>query len=212
MLDVEAFIASILIHSDPDYDPKKAHEYYLRTRILQGKMDRKKSGTKGTGSRSSTNTAARAKQTSQRRAALKGAASSREQAVAQLRATGERRGNEIRAKLEAALKLISTHHELANKELTKKTDAKIANLPDMPNGLTRAQQAEWFEKRRKDIDKILGDAGLARSGISRKTQATSKQARQTAVAAKKKMADDMRASIDKARSDYQRKADSIRNS
>lgn len=210
MVDADTFIASIIKHSDPNYDPVKAHEYYIRKRVLEGNEAIRNAHAKK-GKKGSKSNAASTRLNAQKKAALQGAASSHAQAVAQLRATGERRQAEIKAKLQAAMERITKQSDADRANLVKQTDSKIANLPDMPNGLTRAQQAQWTEKRRKDIDKILGDAGLAKDKIGRGEKTNRETQSRANAAEKQKAVAAMRSSLDKARADYQAKTAAIRS-
>lgn len=169
MVDVAEFIR----HAAEDYDPAKAHEYYMRTRELK---PRTASGLKTTAKKEGWQEA-KEKLAAEQKATLDATSRAQEEAIAAIRSGAQAMREAIAAKLKDALSKLddSAAKELdriaaqRSEKLQKATDAanrKIAALPPIPANVSRAKAAQLAADRRQIIAQIKGDVKREREQIA----------------------------------------------
>lgn len=227
MPTVEDVIESALFHRD--YDPVKAREYYLRTRELKG---RRSSSALKTDSKKERWGYVKNQVTEEKKAAEEDNRTQRTETIEALRekASGER--TKIREKLKLVLSRLTedrkddlvdvTEERKADLErIQAKVDAKIAALPPIPRGVSKARRAKLSEERREKIAKIRGDAKVERSeisdaakderkSISEDTKAKKSTEQESTKATREKLGADLKTSIESARANYEKAKEDLK--
>lgn len=172
-----SFIFSILSHADPQYyDPVKAHEYYLRTRELQG---RQKTSDLKTQAQREGWSYSKSKIAEAKTQDLKNAADEQKAMVQELRGAAKEIRLEISAKLSAILERVSTDRhgkmstidENAKKELLRiesETQQKIDALPPIPKGISEKRRTKLSQERSDKLDEIRNESKSQKDGVKSK--------------------------------------------
>jgi hypothetical protein len=190
MMEVDEFIQDYLIHyANPNYDPAKRREYYLRTRKLKGRDGGRNvevDSSRGSRLRSSP------------RRPVKNLESDKndfENRIQALQAHAQERMREISNKIRKFV-------EQKQIRIDDKTQAKIDALPKIPKNASAETKARLAEFRRQEIAQI-------RATGAQEKATTSQNATERLDAARKRVVQDLRAAIEKARGEYQRSARDI---
>lgn len=169
MVDVAGFIHA----AAQDYDPVKAHEYYMRTRELK---PRTAAGLKTTAKKESWQDA-REQIDREQKATLDATSRAQEEALAAIRSGAQAMREAIAAKLKEALskldetaeterdRIAGRRAELLQKA-TDEANRKIAALPPIPPNVGKAKAAQLAADRREAIARIKGDVKREREQIA----------------------------------------------
>lgn len=169
MVDVAGFIHA----AAQDYDPVKAHEYYMRTRELK---PRTAAGLKTTAKKESWQDA-REQIDREQKATLDATSRAQEEALAAIRSGAQAMREAIAAKLKEALskldetaeterdRIAGRRAELLQKA-TDEANRKIAALPPIPPNVGKAKAAQLAAERREAIARIKGDVKREREQIA----------------------------------------------
>lgn len=204
----ESFVTAMLIHEQTRYDPVKAHEYYLRTRELQGR--RSTSDLKGAKKKEGW-AYVKSKVQEERKQTLDAASESNKAAVAQLHEKAMAKREEISNKLKQIMEQVTKEGTSAREQIDNEVKSKIAALPEAPKGLNKQQAAEFAAKRRDEIAKIRGEAVSKREAVSTFTKAKAGGERADITNQREQLASDLKGSLDKAKETYQKARDQIKS-
>lgn len=178
-------IDELIHYASENYDPVKAHEYYLRTRELQGRHS-----TKGFNQKQREGwTYAQAQVRQGTKAKIDQAQDAKKHSIEEVRAQAEMIRKEIAAKLRAFVEELSKQHsenattisENAKQQrqaIADKLKADIAAIPPVPKGLSPARreklQAERAEKIRALQGKAFADRQALDAGVASDRQTEQK--------------------------------------
>jgi hypothetical protein len=164
-----------------DYNPAKAHEYYMRTRELKGRDKSSKdppsktSGKTSGGGKGSTKKQAQAEeaergrlQADANRKTAEAAAEQHKKEVAVITYLASVYQKKIQQKFNEMFARIAGEKELSGKTLAEKqaaslkrineeAAAKIEAIPKIPENASKAERARLQEERQKALDLIRGD-------------------------------------------------------
>lgn len=195
-----------VLHAASRYDPVKAHEYYERTKQLKGSGRRGKLNDEEKAGIAYTKHVV----SEDRKQALERAAKENKASVEQLRANAQVRREEIREKIQAIMERISDESEDFREGITAKTKAAIEALPEMPEGLSKAERAEFAAKRREELAKIRGEASSKRDDISKFSKAWREGERKNSNSAREQVGVELKQSFEKAKKAYDSAKEEIR--
>ncbi|TXH16183.1 MAG: hypothetical protein E6R03_05880 [Hyphomicrobiaceae bacterium] len=180
----QEFVNSFLSHySSKYYDPVKAREYYLRNRELKGRRSTSKLTDEGKMVWDYT----KSQITAEKKLALEENANKKKEEVKGLQTTAKEKRKELSEKI-----------KLAMKGLSEETKKKIEALPKIPKGLSEKARAKAALERKEKIAKIRGEAKDVRLDT-----------RAGAVEARKKIGEDLKATVDTARTKYKELRDGL---
>lgn len=199
MIDLRALIDDILEHGESRYDPVYAREYYLRTRELNG---RRSSSELKTESQKIGWNYVKSKVNEEKKAALGSAREGNKAEIAQLRSNAEKRGEEIREKLRIIMENITTQAKETREDISEDVLAKIDKLPPIPKGISGPRAAALQAERRKQIERIRGDAATDRAKLSGDTKTVRGQERDLSARNRETVRNQLVSSIETARSKY----------
>ncbi|QFG13623.1 hypothetical protein PBI_SHEPARD_13 [Arthrobacter phage Shepard] len=187
-------------YSSANYDPVKAHEYYIKNRELKGRQQSTK-GMSDTQKEAWSYT--KNKIGGDKKAALTSSRNAQKAKLEALRKQGEATRTRIREKLEALLKSLEV----------KEIKAKVIEPPklfEIPENATDQQKALFREQNRRKMDtyrsKVASaeaDARKTNEAARKDASAKSKAAREASGAELKKLGTDLKAVVEKARTDYE---------
>lgn len=201
------FVDNFLAHYvDPNYDPAKAHDYYMQTRDLKGRKPRG-SAPKGPSAQSLANKAAAETKRHQRDAIrnsnqqlgvakkteLNNSANAQAARLEQIRSNAEATKTRIQNALNAKLA------EIAAKANLKFEPTKLIEIPKDASPKVREYLQKQNERR------LLVDNNKQRTAMvnaNKEKSAATQQAQQSAMAEMRKVGTDLRDAVAKARIDY----------
>lgn len=182
-----------------EYDPVKAHEYYVKNRELKGrpkasdlKTDKQKEGFAYVQKQLSDKTAAAGKM----------AAESRNKEMQKLRDKAKQRNAEVMAKIKSVLDKISSDAKADLERISNEAQAKINALPPIPKGLSKEQTAELAAKRREDIAKIRGDANAEAGKVREKVASSREGVKNFSAKSREVVASELKDAVGKAQVKY----------
>jgi hypothetical protein len=206
-MDIHDFIHDALEHAASRYDPVKAKEYYERTKELKGrrsgsglKSDRQKIGFAYTKNLVET----------ERADALAKNREAKAQAIAQLRASAEKRRDALREKFRSIMEKVTAKGSAERERISKEVQAEIDRVPEVPKGLSKAVTERLQEKRREKIAAIRGEGRADRVSLSDRASKYRSTVRASTTQDREKIKTQLRASVDKARSNYQAAKEQIK--
>jgi len=205
---VDEFLDQFFLkHGESRYDPVKAHEYYLRTRELQGR----RSASKLKGDAKKERWAyTKSVVGEERKQALEKASTGHKEGAQQLREKAQARREEIRGKLEQAMLRLTNESKVTRESIAQDVKSKIDALPKMPEGLTKQQRAVFAAKRREEIAKIRGEADQKRDDVSLWVDKAREGERDFASMDREGVASSLKDSLDKAKEAYEAKKEEIK--
>jgi hypothetical protein len=231
--DLELYVGDFLAHyASQYYDPAKAHEYYLRNRELKGNSQ------KGMSDQQKQAWAYTKDQIAQaRKAAFKGAQEAEQAFLQKARQEAQARGQEISAKLKAAieslfnkdsgetadaLKQLASEQKAKSDQIREKADQAIAALPPIPEGVSDGVRARLTAQRQIQINKIRGDAASELKSVDAETSTKSQKISDDAQAKRQTLSESAQAerdavrtqlqgTIDKAKADYEAQKQSLKD-
>lgn len=227
---VDEFIEDFLEHYASEYyDPNKAREYYLRTRELKG---RQKSSDLKSDAKKEAWSKAKAQNESEKQSALQLHAEKNRRDLALIRGLSQMQRQRIVEKFKDIFKKLSEEVQSESEDLAAKrkqdlekisadAQSKIAALPPIPDGVSAKRKAELTAIRAKEIDKIRGDANTAKTAVndahadavekaSEKTSDKREFVKTLNAGERDAVRDEMKKSLDRARSNYTAIKDRVR--
>jgi hypothetical protein len=208
---VEAFIAH---YADPYYDPGKAHEYYLENRQLAGKpvaaaTPPKKPSKKGKGPSAASLQAAARKASNQRQAEALAYSSKQISNHKKADSIATNEANKARvAKLRNDANATKTRIEQGLKDAIAKLDAstkiklEVPKLNEIPANASPAQK-KFLQEQNHKLQARADAKNRAAQKVANTDKTTGTKQENAQVRAQKlKMANDLKAAVAKARSDY----------
>lgn len=165
-------------YSSPNYDPVKAHEYYLKTRQLVGKHSTKGFNKKQREAAAFVRNQVGVKKKQQ----IDAAREVKKSSIEEVRAQAHQLRMDISEKLRAFSAALSKERSQESLQITKdsreqrhqiqaKLDADIAAIPEVPKNLPKAQREKLLADRAEKIQKLRDKAGLDRQALTEDTAA-----------------------------------------
>jgi len=194
---IEEFTRDVLAHyADPNYDPRKRREYYLRTRQLKGRS----AGSK----KSLTDTRGRVvNQRRQERAERKqGPPKTYAEAVNRLTQRAELAIGKILSRLDQWTNKFAAQAEAEQQKIVDEVQSKIAALPEIPKYASPARKRKLAEARRGDIARIRGQALVKQETLRSRLNSERRKKRQEVKRDVDKIRKGLKAAIKKAESDF----------
>lgn len=163
-------------YASENYDPKKAHEYYLRTRELQGRGTG--NSTKGFNQRQREGWSyAKAQVAKTKSSKINSAQSTKDQAIEQTRAQAQALRSDISAKLKAfsdsltkqhadVTKSISEESKVQRQAIVDKLSTDIAAIPEVPKNLPKVEREKLLVERSNKIQALRGQASVDRQNLN----------------------------------------------
>jgi hypothetical protein len=211
----------LLHYVSANYDPQKAHEYYLQNRQLKGKHSTKGFTQKQKEAWSYAQAQIRAK-TKEKNVA---ASTSEKTSIEQTREQAQQLRQEISAKLKAFndmltqghsanVKSISEQSKAQHKAIADKLVADLAALPDIPKNLPKDQSDKLVKERADKIAALKGQAASDREDLNKavadvrlsertSTQETRQDNSTNVQAQRAQVAQDLKGVVEKYRAQYQ---------
>lgn len=206
MINVDDFVSSML-HAESRYDPVKAHEYYLKTRELQGR----RSGTALKSTRQKEGWAfTKSEVTKEKVQSLDIAAQDHKAAVELLRTKGVEQRKAISDKIRNILDRITASATQQRAQISDKVQAEIDKLPAIPKGISKEEAAKLSAKRSEDIAKIRGNASNDRKSLTTSEKTDRSSTTNTGSAERQAVATEIKGSLDKARTTYETAKETIK--
>jgi DNA polymerase III delta prime subunit len=196
----EEFIANFLEHKRV-YDPVKAREYYLRTRELKG---RRSASALKTESKKERWAYVKDQVKTERTESMGSAREGNSAQIKALRAKASSRRGDIRERLKQVIALLTEDRKEDLSDIKEDVNAKIAALPPIPKGVSKARRAKLSADRKEEIATIRGEAKEDRAEVSEDTKAAKTTERATATASREKVSADLKVSVNKARENYKK--------
>lgn len=186
--------AFFMHYSSPYYDPRKAHEYYLRTRELKGRHSTKGFNKKQREAAAFVRSRVQAEKVSKTEAAR----AAKKSAIEKTRAQAQQLRTSLADRMRAFSEALTKRHSAAGKKITEdasearqkiadKLKRDIAAVPEVPKNLPKAQRAKLQAERTEAIAKLRGQASKDRedlnadvAGDRQSERASNQQERQSA--------------------------------
>lgn len=196
----EFTIDELLHYASANYDPQKAHEYYLQNRELSGRHS-----TKGFNQKQREGLSyAKNQIQGNKKAKLESARATEKQSIEQVRAEASAVRQQITEKLKAFAEALSKQHadnalkisENAKQQkqaIADKLASDIAALPIVPKGLSSARREKLLNERSAKIAELRGKADTDRSAVDAGT-ASDRSSERTSVSETRKATSDDAAS------------------
>lgn len=181
------------------YDPVKAHEYYIRNRNLKGKA-RTTSGMSVAQKEAWAYTKDRIKTDKKQQTEISKTAN--EQKIEAFRAAAAATRERISEKLKLLSDKLTDTADDGRDDISDKVKSDIANIPQIPKGVSGEERARLVAARRKKISDIRNDASEKRATLSGDTADTRQTNSTSADTEREKVASDLTAIIAKTSAAY----------
>jgi hypothetical protein len=173
-------VENIIAHyASPNYDPVKAHDYYLKNRDLKGRRS-----TKGFTQKQREGFAfVKSQVSAKKKSEIDAGRQTKNQSIAQVREQAHQVRMDIAAKLKAFSEALSKQHAGAEIQITKdsreerhriqsKLESDIAAIPEVPKNLPKAQRDRLLADRAEKIQILRDKAGVDRQSLTESTAQT----------------------------------------
>lgn len=179
-MDLPDTVEGIIRHySSPNYDPVKAHEYYLKTRELVGRRSTKGFTKKQREGFAFVKSQVAAKTKKQ----IDAARGEKKSSIEEVRAQAHQLRMDIAEKLRAFSEALTKDRSQASLQITKDSrderhqiqaqlEADIAAIPEVPKNLPKAQRDRLLAERAEKIQKLRVKAGADRQAVTEDTAAS----------------------------------------
>lgn len=193
-------------YADPNYDPIKAHEYYLRVRELKGRKKEDDSEERKAAELSKM----QAENEKNKNAELGKLGPGDKDAKVKSEKTKavKAKGDALRQKLTTTVKKDQAQKEASaiaeRLRLEKEKQTKLDALPPIPNNISTAQRAILFANRQKEIAKIVAEYdALYEKTTVKPLDAKEKQKQKTKSTKKKAALKDLKDKVNSAKESYE---------
>lgn len=167
-------VEDIIAHyASANYDPAKAHEYYLKTRDLKGRRSTKGFSENQRKGWDYVKSQVQAK----KKTKIDAARGTKKTSIEQVRGQARALRADISERLKAFNKKLSENYSEESKDITedsqqkrvaiaKKLAADILAVPEVPKNLPKDQRERLLAERAEKIQKLRGEANAARADLN----------------------------------------------
>jgi len=205
-LDPEKFIEKYLSHELP-YDPVKAHEYYLRTRELKGRRSvsqlrgkSKKEGWLYTKNQID----------EKHKLDVKNAALNQKKAMEALSLSAKKRREALTNRVKLLTMQTQNTAKAKQERIKREIEAKIAAIPQVPEGLSKQETAALNAKRNEQISALIGEGEGQIKAVGKDANENKKQISTSIKADRVKIVKDVKASVVSSREKYKQAREALK--
>ena len=189
------------------YDPVKAHEYYLKNRELKGRTT---SGMSDKQKEAWTYLKDNVSEDKKKQVEVAKEANTKK--IEEFRATAAATRKRISDKLKLLSEQLSDDSADDREDISDKLKQDIANVAEIPEGVSKQQRAILVEKRKKEIADIRGEASDDRGDVRDDIKASRRTNSASASAEREKTSSDLKALISKTRDEYDKAKETLKAS